>query len=85
MSEIKIYEKSTVTNSKDSSWQEWFDEESYVYDKKTKKIHHIISERFENMRRRSEDWEKIISKKEVNFDELPEAAKEKFEKLKYNK
>lgn len=77
-----INSKSRVTKSRDSSWQEWLDEEEYVYDDEVDKIFHIKSEVFENTRRPAQDWKKTISKNEILPIDLPKELQQKLDDIK---
>ncbi len=82
MTRHKVHETFEVASSKDSTWQEWFYEEEIFYDDKTDEITLVKSKSFDNARRPSENWKKIISKENILLEAAPEEAQIKIKQLK---
>ncbi|PTQ76474.1 hypothetical protein C8R26_11767 [Nitrosomonas oligotropha] len=65
-----------LTKTRDSTWQEWFEKEKYYYDDQTNAVIVMIYEIFDNMRRPSDNYERLKSTKELSPDELPSKVRD---------
>jgi hypothetical protein len=66
-----------ITDSKDSTWQEWFEGTKYYLDEEEMEVVAVDYESFDNARNPDSNWEKVIQERSVEFDDLPEEVRKK--------
>jgi len=66
-----------ITDSKDSTWQEWFEGTKYYLDEDAMEVFAVDYESFDNARNPNSNWEKVIRERSVEFDDLPEEVRKK--------
>lgn len=60
-----------ITDSKDSTWQEWFEGTKYYLDEETGRVHAVDYESFDNARNPNSNWEKETGRRVVDVADLP--------------
>lgn len=72
---VKVGEEYEITDSKDSTWQEWYTGSNYYLDQSNGSILAIDYDGFDNARDKSSNWEKETGRRILSVNQVPDKVR----------
>jgi len=73
---VKVGEDYKITDSKDSTWQEWYSGTNYYLNETSGEIVAIDYDGFDNARNPKSNWERETGRKPLTLEQLPDTVRD---------